>query len=94
METIDKLQSQAKILHELLVKYALTDIHAAMVLDFMLPLLGEIDDGKVVTPTEFAYRWYFGSTDSPLARFDDLIDAAAKFSHTLEGWPDPIISSS
>jgi hypothetical protein len=54
-------------------------------------LLGEIEEGTVVPPKEFEFRWYFGSTDSPLARFDDLIDAASNFAHTLEGWPYPII---
>jgi hypothetical protein len=40
MEKIDKLQSQARILHALLARHALTDIHAAMVLEFMLRCLG------------------------------------------------------
>jgi hypothetical protein len=91
MENVSKLRLEANLLQSLLVKYSVTDSDAAMVLEFMRPLFEVIDNGRVVPPKEFEFRWYFGSTDSPLAKFGDLIDAAANFAHTLEGWPTPII---
>jgi len=91
MDNVAKLRSEANSLHSLLVKYSVTDSDVEMVLEFMRPLFEEIDDGRVVPPKEFEFRWYFGSTDSPLIKFGDLIDAAANFAHTLEGWPTPII---
>lgn len=91
MTKAENLQVVSRVLHNILVRYASVDSDAEMVLKFMEPLFNEIAQGKVVPPREFIYRWYFGSADSPLAKFEDLIDAAAEFSHVIEDWPTPII---
>jgi len=91
MTKIGNLQILSRRLHEILSRYSIQDGDAAMVLKFMGQLFEDIEQGKIAPPKEFIYRWYFGSTDSPLAKFDDLIDAAADFSHVLEDWPTPII---
>jgi hypothetical protein len=91
MTKIENLQAKSRNLHCLLMQYSVIDGDADMVLKFMTPLFEQIAKGEVIPPKEFIYRWYFGSTDSPLAAFEDLINVAAEFSHVLEDWPTPII---
>ena len=87
MNKIENLQEKAQLLEDLLVKYALSNSDAEMVLGFMAPLFERIRAGQVIPPEPFRQQWYFGSTDSPLYEFDDLCEAAAQFSHVLRDWP-------
>jgi hypothetical protein len=87
MDKIENLQEKAHVLRDLLGNYALFNSDAEMVLGFMAPLFARIEAGQVIPPEPFPQQWYFGSTDSPLHEFDDLCEAAARFSHVLRDWP-------
>lgn len=89
MDKVKNLQEKARKLRTLLEKYAQVDDDAETVLGLMTPLFERIDTGEIVPPYTYEYRWYFGSTDSPLIAYHDLVVAAYEYSHALEDWPSP-----
>ena len=85
-EELKELRGKASDLQSLLEKYAQHDDDAKMILNLMIPLFDLIRSGKVVPSIKNEYRWYFSNTESPLFKYDDLCEAAARYSHALEGW--------
>lgn len=94
MDKVNNLQEKARVLRELLERYAKVNDDAEMVLRFMVPLFEQIKAGKIVPPYEHKYRWYFANTESPLYRkYEDLNHAAAEYARVLEDWDFPFPSS-
>ena len=86
MDKVKNLQEKARVLRELLERYAKVDDDAEMVLEFMMPLFKQIETGEITPPHEHKYRWYFANTESPLFQYDDLCEAAAEYARALEDW--------
>lgn len=85
-EDVEKLRVAARALRDGLEHYARVDKTAHTLLKGMTPLLDKIERGEVVPPQKDHFHWYLGSTDSPLMKYDDLIEAGAKYAKVLEKW--------
>lgn len=87
MDKVKNLQEKARTLRALLVHYAKTDDDVEMVSNFMMPLLDEIEAGRISPPQRDEYRWHFFNTESPLyLKYDNLSRAEAEYAEVLEDW--------
>lgn len=86
MNKLEDLRNKAAILEAILKKYSPNETYAEMMLTNMERTFEEIRNGTIDLPKSNKYSWYFFSTDSPLFKYTDLVEAAAQYSKSLELW--------
>jgi hypothetical protein len=92
MNKIENLKEKTRVLRELLERYAKQDNDVDFVLGKMMPLIKEIEAGKIIPPKHDDFGRYFFNVEEQepwFIKYPELSHAEAEYAAVLQGWELP-----
>ena len=86
MDKVKNLQEKARVLRELLERYAKVDDDAERLLGWLMPLFIKIEKGRVVPPQGYEHRMALGKEPEFYERHKDVYSAESNFISVYEDW--------